>query len=119
MKHTGIQLTITNDATPTLIKSFSIAEGQVVWVCAKVTCRESTGASRGYWHLEGVFYRNSGGNVTQQGATGSLVAIDSTGGSLTTTLNATVATQTIDVMVTSLAVGVVNWICEFTAESQV
>lgn len=104
--------TSTSSATQKVLLAIPLADARVMRVEAWISCRRSTGAQRGYWHLSGLFYRE-GGNVTQQGATVALVSISSS--TQTATLAPTVGTQSADLKVTGIASQTYNWVgwCEY------
>ena len=98
----------TTDATITDLASVAVAEGDVWLVEAQVIGRKSDGSQRALYHLEGLFYRNVAGNVTQQGATTGITAIESDA-NWDCTLNADIGTQSIDVRVTGVAGTIIDW----------
>jgi len=60
----------TADATPVDLLSLAVAEGEAWNVSAQIVGRlVSDGSDRAVYNLQGCFYRNSAGNVTQEGAT--------------------------------------------------
>jgi len=98
----------TSDATITDIATIDVAEGDVFQVEAYVLGRKSDGTDRAIYHLEGCFYRNAAGNVTQQGATTVITSLESNV-AWNCTLNADAGNQTIDVRVTGVAATTINW----------
>lgn len=98
----------TSDATVTDIETLSVAEGDVYKVSAEVTGRKDDGTDRAVYHLEGLFYRNTGGNVTQEGPTATVMTRESDN-TWNCTLNADAGNQTIDVRVTGKAATTVDW----------
>jgi len=73
-----LSYTQTTDATVTDLYSLVMSEGSVVSIEIDVVANENaTGADRAHYKLTGLFYRNSGGNVTQQGSTTSISTIES------------------------------------------
>lgn len=100
----------TTDATITDITTVSVAEGEVFLVEAQVIGRKSDGSQLALYHREGLFYRNTGGDVTQQGSITSLAEVESDA-SWDCTLNADTTNQTIDVRVTGVADTTINWKC--------
>ena len=98
----------TTDATVTDIDSLAVAEGEMFKVETEVVGRKSDGTDRAMYHLEGLFYRNTGGNVTQEGSTTSITTIESDA-TWNCALVADTGNQTIDVQVTGKAATTVNW----------
>lgn len=97
----------TND-TPADIDAIPVVEARVVDVEVVVIARKADGTERGVYHLEGVFYRNTGGDVTQQGNTASLLIRRSTS-ALGVDIVPDTGNQTVDVRVTGLAATTVKW----------
>jgi len=98
----------TTDATPTAINSFAVTEDYAYFVQAKVIARQSDGSNVGMWDLEGLFYRNTGGNVTQQGLTNSLTTIRKNT-AWDVDFNANTTSQEVEVLCTGVAGVTINW----------
>lgn len=94
--------------TPADIDAISVIEDRVVDVEAVVIARKADGSERGVYHLEGVFYRNTGGDVIQQGNTASFLIRRSTS-ALAVDIVPDTGNQTVDVRVTGLAATTVKW----------
>ena len=105
---TQVRTVQTTGATVTDLATIAVAQGDVFAVEVDVIGRKSDGTDRAMYKLTGLFYRNSGGNVTQQGSTVSLTTIESNA-SWDCTLNADTSNQTIDVRVTGVAATTINW----------
>jgi len=103
-------LQTTND-TQTTIATMPISEGDVFLVEVQIIGRKSDGTDRALYHLEGLFYRNAAGNVTQQGATVSVGTIESNANWDCQLIADTVA-QAIDVDVTGVAGTTIDWKCD-------
>ncbi len=99
--------TTTND-TPVDIDAIPVNVDTVIDVEVVVISRKADGSERGVYHLEAVFYRNTGGDVTQQGNTASLLIRRSTS-ALGVDLIPDTGNQTVDVRVTGLAATTVKW----------
>lgn len=99
----------TTDATVTDIISVYLNEGDVVLIEAQVVAKETDETNRALYYREGLFYRNTSGNVTQEGATSSLVTIESDG-AWDLTLNADTTAQAVDIRVTGKASTTINWL---------
>jgi len=67
----------TTDATPTEIHAIDVSEGEAVSVSVDVIGHQTDQGNRAVYKLHGLFYRNTAGNVTQQGNTVSLNTIES------------------------------------------
>ena len=98
----------TTDASVTDIAAILVSEGDVFFIEVWVIGKKSDESQRAYYHLEGLFYRNTSGNVTQQGSTTSLSTIESDA-NWNTTLNADTTAQTIDVRITGVAATTIFW----------
>lgn len=98
----------TTDATPTAITSISATEDYAYLVDARIIARQSDGSNRGVWHLQGLFYRNSGGNITQQGLTNSLTTIRSNT-NWDADLVVNTSSQEIEVQCTGVAGTTITW----------
>jgi len=98
----------TLDATPVDLEAITVAEEEVVDAEVIVVARKSDGTQRAIYHLEGVFYRNTAGNVTQQGNTASLFIRRSTS-AYDVNLEADTTNQTVDVRVTGVAATTIKW----------
>ena len=100
----------TSDATVTDIYTLDLAEGEIVSIEVDVVANvDSTGANRAQYKLTGLFYRNTSGNVTQQGSTTSISTIESDS-DWDCDLVADTGNQTVDVRVTGKAATTVNWL---------
>jgi hypothetical protein len=97
----------TSNATPTVVGSIPVAEGEVYTVEATISARQSTGANRGSWKLMGSFYRNTAGNVTANGLAAEVYGQVSD--TYSVDLVANTVNQTIDIQVTGKAATSVNW----------
>jgi len=98
----------TSDAAPVDLDAIAIAEAEVVNVEVNVIARRADGLQRAVYHLEGVFYRNVAGDVTQQGNTASLFIRRSTS-AYDVNLEADTVAQTVDVRVTGVAATTIKW----------
>ena len=107
-----IKILQTTDATTTDIFSISVAEGENVYVEARISARESGGGNRANYKLFGCFYRNSSGNVTQQGDT--FIDEISSDETWDVDLIADTTAQTIDIRCTGKASTTVDWVAEIT-----
>ncbi len=101
----------TTDATVTDISTIPVAEGDEVSVEVTILGQQSDNSNRALYHLFGLFYRNSGGNVTQQGDTYALPDIESDT-DWEGDLVADTGNQTIDIRVTGKAATTINWRAE-------
>lgn len=105
----------TSNATPAVVGSVSVAEGEVWSIEATVIGRKSDGTDRSISVLRGLFYRNTAGNVTQQGVTQIVLEekSDSTWGTGTppvmADLIANTSAQSVDVQVAGKAATSINW----------
>ena len=99
----------TTDDTPTVLQATeAIPEGTVVSVTVDVVAVETDESNRALYKLSGLFYRNTSGNITQQGATVSLNTVETDAAwDCDFVMNA--GAQTIDVTVTGAAATTVNW----------
>ncbi len=95
----------TVNTTPVDLYAIPIAEGDVLIVECNVAGRKADGSERGVYHLEAVFYRNTGGDVTREGNTASLLIRRSTS-SLVVEIEPDTGNQTVDIRVTGLAANV-------------
>jgi len=96
----------TTDATPATPFSLVVAENTTVCFEAKVLAKQANGM-RACYFLQGGFYRNTSGDVTQIGSTHATE--NETDAALDATLAATTGTQTIDIIVTGKAATTVLW----------
>jgi hypothetical protein len=101
----------TADATVTDIATVAVAEGDLWVVTATVIGRQSDGSNRALYTLQGCFYRNVAGNVTQTGSTIVITSIESNA-AWDCTLNADTVAQTVDVRVTGVAATTIDWKCK-------
>jgi hypothetical protein len=100
----------TTDATVTDLFTLALVEGDIVSIEIDVVGNvDSTGANRAQYKLTGLFYRNTAGNVTQQGSTTSISTIESDS-DWDCDLVADTGNQTIDVRVTGKAATTINWL---------
>ena len=109
--HTMYTSTVqTTDATVTQATAIPVAVDEVYSVEVDVVARENaTGADRAQYKLAGLFYRNTGGDVTQQGSTTSLSTIESDG-TWDCNLTADTENQQIDIDVTGKAATTIDWV---------
>ena len=98
----------TTDTTTTQIAAIALDEGDYVRVEADVSCRQDDGTDHAFYQLAGLFYRNTSGDVTQVGATTSLVNIESDAG-LNATFTADTTNQTVDINVIGLGASTFDW----------
>jgi hypothetical protein len=104
---------LTSDGDPHAIATVPAAglpEGSVMQV--EATCLgmgPASGVPRGFYHIEGSFYRLAGGNVTQQGATGMLNSAE-TDPELDAGFEVDTVTQQVKVLVTGLDPLDVHWV---------
>jgi len=66
----------TTDATPTVLASLSLTDEKVYLIEAQILAQKSDGSERSSYHIEGLFYRDGGGNATQEGATTVISSIE-------------------------------------------
>ena len=92
----------------TLHADINKVKGEVINIEVWITGRKSDGTDRALYHLEGLFYRNTAGNVTQEGSTSSITEIESNA-AWDCSLVADTTNQTIDVRVTGIAGTTINW----------
>lgn len=97
----------TTDANPTTIASIAVAEGEAWFVEARIVGRESDGSNRAIYTLRGLFYRNTSGNVTQQGSTDKTPVPIESNAAWDADLVANTGTQAIDIKVTGA--NTVDW----------
>lgn len=98
----------TTDATETEIIEMDAAEDAAYHVEAIVVAKKSDGTQRAVFKISGLFYRATGGNVTQQGNTQALSIIRSDSDWLAD-FNANTSAQTIEVKVTGKAATTIDW----------
>ena len=108
----------TTDATETDIATIPVAEGETVSVDVTITARRSTGAEHGKWQLSGLFYRNSGGNVTIEGIVQDVATHQSAASSAAVDMVADTSNQTIDIRVTGEAAKTINWTAKVNYTSE-
>jgi hypothetical protein len=102
----------TTDATPTVIcESPVIAVVKTALIEAKVVAREQT--EQATYKLTGCFYRDVGGNVTQQGST--LVEEFESDVTWDADFQINTTNQTVEVLVTGKAGQVIDWKCVLTS----
>ena len=99
----------TVNATPVDLTTIDVAEGEAFYVYAKIVARKSDGSERALYDLKGLFYRNTAGNVAQQGST-QVVEIESAV-AWDADLVADTGNQTVDIKITGEAANV-DWKCE-------
>lgn len=100
----------TADATPTDIGKISVAEGETIGLVVETLSTEyDQSGERGFHIRQALFYRDSGGNVTLQGAVSTIgTDIEVTIG-MDVTLEADATAQTIDVKVTGVLASNIKW----------
>jgi len=103
----------TDGATLTEIANVAVPEGRVVYVEAQITGRKTDGTDRAVYKIAGCFYRNTAGNVTQQGATQDIITPIESNASWATTLSADTGNQTIDINVQGVAATDIDWKTEY------
>ena len=106
----------TTDATATTVDSISVAEGQTVLMLVKAIARNSDGSKQGTFYIAGTFYRNTSGNVIQEGSTYSLYSDITLGSTIDVTLVANTTTQAIDVKVTGETSETFSWLLGISAD---
>lgn len=99
-------VTTTTD-TPTDLSTIAIAEGETWYIEAAIVARKSDGSEHAIYHLQGCFYRNTSGNVTQQGST--IVSAIESDASWDADLVADTVSQTVDLRVTGAAATTILW----------
>lgn len=102
----------TTNGSAAVAHSIAVAQGEAFTVEAMIVGRKSDGTAFGHWKLFGGFYRNSGGNVTQNDVTSIPTSIVPSGEGTTTWLVDLVVntgTQSIDIQVTGKAATTINW----------
>jgi len=99
----------TTDATVTDVATIPLAEEQTVSVWAKATARNSDGSINGKFHICGLFYRNTSGNVTQVNDTYSIDSDTTSGSTIDLTLAADTTNQTVDIRVTGQTSETFTW----------
>jgi len=100
----------TIDATPTVIFSIPISEGEARIVSAVVKAREAADAPSelAAFVRSGLFSRDIGGNVTLQGAVGG-GTLKKTTETMACVMEANTTNQTVDVKVTGVAAKTLGW----------
>jgi len=99
--------TTTANATPATIASIPLDEGVVVFIEAIVTGTKSDQSSVGCAVISGLFYRATGGDVTQQGGTEDRSVQLS--GTWDVTYSADTVNQEVDIVVTGAAATAITW----------
>lgn len=99
----------TNNGTTATAYTLTLDDETVYRVEAKIIARDAVvgvSADRAYYHIAGLFYRESAGSATQEGATASLIAIETSG-----TMNAafSVSGNDVQIDVTGLAAQFIHW----------
>lgn len=102
------QTVATSDATVTDLSTIAVAEKDVWLVRSDIVATKTDGTDRALYTLQGLFYRNTGGNVTQQGATVVIGGIESDA-TWNADLVADTVAQTVDVRVTGKAATAIRW----------
>jgi len=97
----------TTDNTPTDLIAIDLAEGKTMTIEAWITGRKSDGSKNASYHISGAFYRNTGGNVTQEGVTQDVVAHDSSDWSIDFYVDT--GNQRVNVRVTGSTGDTVDW----------
>lgn len=97
----------TTDATTEVIDTVSTEEETAYYVNAVVIAREGD-TNRAVFHISGLFYRASGGNITQQGSTQvrTIVASDA---DWDIDFNCNTTTQEIELQITGKAGTNISW----------
>jgi hypothetical protein len=100
--------TSTDDGTTQVAASVMVGADAAVAVHAVVTANEAATANKNKYVLDGFFYRNGSGDVTQLGA---IVSVDTNEGDAVwdATLVANTSTQSVDVQVSGEAGTTVGW----------
>jgi len=98
----------TTDDTATITRATAIAAPSVVTVTATVTAGETDETNRASYIISALFYRNTGGDVTKEGATTVISTVESDG-AWVCDLVATVGTQSADVQVTGPSDTTIDW----------
>lgn len=101
----------TTAVTTTDIASVYLNEGDVVLVEAQVVAKETDETNRALYWVAGLFYRNTGGNVTQQGSTAAVITAIESDADWNVTLNADTTAQAADIRVIGKASTNINWRC--------
>ncbi len=104
----------TTDGTVTEIANIPVAETDHWTVEALVSGQKSDGSQRGSWKLVASFYRNTAGNVTQNGQT-SMPFGESSDSAYTADFVADTVNQLISLRVTGKAATTVNWVASVAA----
>ena len=90
------------------IFTFDAVEGEVYYVKTNIIGRKSDGTDRACFELRGIFYRNSGGDITQQGSTQSVATIRSNT-DWDADFDVDTGNQKIEVTVQGASTTTVNW----------
>jgi len=104
----GTSRQTTDDAATVLQATTGIPVGTVLSITADVVAVETDETNRAVYRIHGLFYRNTAGDVTQQGATVSLNTIE-TDAAWDCDFVVNAGAQTIDLTVTGAAATTVNW----------
>lgn len=96
----------TTDATVTDLISIELDEGDAINVEIDVIGHETDESNRAQYKKAGLFYRNTGGNVTRQGAE-TIISVIESNAAWDCTLEADTTNQTVDVRVTGAST--VDW----------
>lgn len=98
----------TIDATTTNISTVAFGEEETRLIKCKIVAQETSDAERACYEFAGLFYRPSGGNLTQQGATQSLYTIES---DAAYDADFNINGNTLEVQVTGVVGDTINWKC--------
>lgn len=98
----------TTDAAVKVLTSIPVAAGEVYSVEIDILGRKSDGSDRANYKLTGLFYRNTGGDVTLEGLVTSICTTESDA-TWDCNLAANTGTQAIDVQVVGAAGATINW----------
>lgn len=103
-----VESTQTTNATPFDIVSIPLAEGETIAVEATVVCQQDDESDRAYYKVLGCFYRQTAGNVTEQG-TNDLVGSEESDTDWDVNWVADTGTQSVDLQVTGEGLQNINW----------
>ncbi len=109
----------TTDNTVTTVATIALAEEDTCFVLAKAWTRNADGSKNGSFFISGLFYRNTSGNVTQEGATQDIAAEYTGGSTINLTFAADSTNQTIDVNVTGETSETFSWDVEVTEHMKI
>jgi len=74
-----IDLNTTGTASPVTINSVTLDDESAYHIKARVVAKKQDGSDRALYTFEGLFYRDGGGNATQEGSTTTISTIESAG----------------------------------------